>query len=207
MADKIKIKTPCCGKLYWVKGINEEDGYENDLSGKFERSATIRYSKDSEQAKALMEQLQNFWEEYRAENKIKQKEPKTWGWKPVLDQDGNETGEIEFKFKTNAKFPDGKINWVRIYNAKGEDVTNLMRENDIKIGNESIGIIHGEAGIYEYAKQFGISLYLKGIQVAKLVKYDPNDVEPEDLSDVGDFETPDNVDGMPSLDEGEAPNI
>ena len=199
MARMSKFKTKCCGEMYWVKGITEEDGSLNELSQKFERSATIRYPKDSEQAKAMMAEIRNFWEDYRTENKIKQKEPKTWGYKDVTDENGNSTGEIEFRFKTNAKFPDGSINKVKIYNAKGEDLTQSFIDEDIKIGNGTKGVIHGTIGTYEYAKQHGISLYLKAIQITKLVKFE-DDLQPDDLSEYGEDI---DVEGVPAVENNE----
>ena len=180
-----KFKTKCCGEMYWAKGIIEEDGALNELSNKYERSITIRYPKDSKQAKDMIAELEQIWAEYRSSRKIKQAQPKTWGYKDVTDKDGNPTNEIEFRFKTNAKFPDGKANYIKIYNAKGEDLTQAFIDDGIKIGNGTKGIIHGEAGIYEYAKQHGITLYLKAIQITKLVKYE-DDIKPDDLSDQGE---------------------
>jgi len=198
MAERLpmkKVKTPCCGEFYWVKGLVEEDGVLNELSQKNERSVTIRYHKDSEQCKALIAEIDGFWEEFKASKpKMKQKEPKSTVYKTVLDQDGEETDFVEFKFKTNPKFQDGKVNWVKIYNAKGQDVTGQFVDDQILIGNGSTGIVHGTLAIYEYAKQFGVTSYLKAIQIAKLVEYDDG-IEPEDLTEeLGEeaFEAADN---------------
>jgi len=185
MAEMIKrkVKTPCCGKFYWVKGIVEPDGVLNELSGNMERSVTIRYPKDSEQAKNLIATIDEMWKEFKELNpKVKQKEPSSVPYKPVLDKDGNETDEIEFKFKTNATFQDGKLNIVKIFNAKGQDVTEQFQDDDIKIGNESEGIVHGLFSTFEYAKKYGLTAYLKAIQLAKLVEYDDG-IEPEDLTE------------------------
>ena len=181
---KVSVKTPCCGKLYWVKGLIEEDGALNELSGNYERSATIRFDKDSEQAKQIQAVVDKMWADFKEANpKVKQAQPKSTPIKPVLDKDGNETNEIEVKFKTNAKFPDGKPNWVKIYNAKGQNVTQQFIDDQILIGNDSLGIIYGTFTTYEYAKQFGITSYLKAVQIVKLVKYE-EDIDVDDLSDV-----------------------
>jgi hypothetical protein len=202
------IKTPCCGKLYWVKGIVEENGVLNELSNKYERSVTIRHKKDLDPCKRLIAEIDKFWKEARKELGIKQKEPKSTIYKPVLDDEGNETDEIEFKFKTNAKFPNGKVNWVKVFNAKGQDVTESFVEKGTLIGNDSIGIIHGSLAIYTYAKQYGITGYLTAIQLAKLVEYNPNNVEPEDLTqytDEADFEAPEG--GTSALPKSDGPDI
>jgi len=177
-----KIKTPCCGEFYWVKGLTNEEGVLNELSGEYERSLTIRYHKDSEQLKQIMEEIRELWKEYKNENpKVKAKEPSAIPVKPVLDENGEETDYVEIKFKTKPKFPDGKINWVRIYNAKGIDVTEQLVANGTLIGNGSKGIVFGTFATYEYAKKHGITAYLTAIQLAKLIEY-KNEVETEDLT-------------------------
>jgi hypothetical protein len=186
----MSIKTPCCGEMYWVKGLTTEEGALNELSGNMERSVTIRYHKDSQECKDLIARIDNFWEEARKEMGIKKAEPKTTIYKPVLDAEGNETDEVEFKFKTNATFKDGKTNLAKIYNAKGVDVTKEFIENNTQIGNGTTGVVFGSLAIYEYAKSFGVTSYLKGIQIKKLVEFDDG-IKAEDISDgEGDDEEP-----------------
>ena len=176
------IKTPCCGEMYWVKGLTIEDGILNELSDNMERSVTIRYPKNSPECKELVKRINSFWEEARKEMSIKKSQPKTTIYKPVLDIEGNETDEVEFKFKTNATFKDGKTNLVKIYNSKGVDVTRKYIDESIQIGNGTTGIVFGTLAIYEYAKAFGVTSYLKGIQIKKLVEYN-NGCDAEDISD------------------------
>ena len=66
------------------------------MSQKNERSATIRYHKDSEQCKQLIAQIDALWEEFKANNKTKQKVPDSVPYKVVLDDEENETDEVEF---------------------------------------------------------------------------------------------------------------
>jgi hypothetical protein len=185
---KAKIKTPL-GELRWVyvEGDGRDQSAEQDGS-KMQKMASIVFKKDSPEAKNLIAQIDKVWEAFKAENPTKIKpatKPKSLGYKPVLDKDtGEETGELIFNFKTNSFFPNGKPNNVVIYNAKGQKV-NL---GDTGIGNGSIGIIFGEAAGYEYAKQYGISLYLKGIQLKKLVEKSTEGIDDSDLEDLGEDE-------------------
>jgi len=178
---KKKAKTICCGKMYWVKGIVEPEGVLNELSGNMERSVTIRYPKDSEKANKMIAEIDKMWQEFLSLNpKIKQTEPKSLPYKFLDDSD-----EVEFRFKTNATFQDGKPSVIKVYNALGENVLELYREKGIQIGNESEGVVHGVYATYEYAKKFGITSYLKAIQISKLVEYS-DDVELDDLSEYAD---------------------
>ena len=186
---KMKVKTPCCGEFYWVKGIVEEEGVYNELSKENERSLTVRYHKDSNQAKQLIQTVENLWKEFKEANpKVKQKEPDSTPIKPVLDENGDETDMIEVKFKTRATWPDGKTKIVKVFNAKGQDVTEQFMEKGIMIGNGTLGVVHGVFSTYEYLKKFGITSYLTAIQIAKLVEYSDG-VEPDDLTaEIGEEE-------------------
>ena len=199
---KAKIKTPL-GKLMWVyvEGDGRDQSEKQDGS-KMQKMASIVFHKDSPEAKKLISEITKVWEAYKAENPTKIKpatKPKSLGYKPVKDRDtGEETDELIFNFKTNSFFPDGKPNNVVIYNAKGQKVE--LGENGI--GNGSIGIIFGEAGGYEFAKQYGVSLYLKGIQLKTLVSKTDTGIEASDIEDLGDdedaFISPEG--GVPSVD-------
>jgi len=199
---KQKIKTPV-GELRWVfiTGDGKDQSEARDGS-KMQKMASIVFKKDDPKCKELQAKINEVWEEWKAEKRLPAaKKPKSLGYKELEDKEtGEPTGEIMFTFKTNSFYPDGKPNIVTTYNAKGQKVE---LPEDIRIGNGSIGIIFGTAAGYEYAKQYGISLYLTAIQIAKLVEVQP-DIETEDLSEVGDFESV--GDSVPSIEnEGDIP--
>jgi len=185
MANNLKIASPL-GELQWVTFNGE--GRE-DQQGNMKYLATVVMSK--EKAQPMMDKLDKFW----ADNRPKAiKTPKTKGYRdhhiPKLDANGKpeidpETdkkiyvphpdGLIEMTFKTGTTWPDGKPKHVTIYDYKG----NKSDLGDIQIGNSSTGVIHGAAGIYTVGKRnitdAGVTLYLNGIQLQKLVEYTGGD--------------------------------
>ncbi len=184
---KTVIKTPL-GELRWVyvNGDGRDQSEKQDGS-KMQKMASIVFKKNSPEAKQLIDQINKTWEEYKTANPTKIKpatKPKSLGYKPVLDKEtGEETDELIFAFKTNSFFPDGKPNTIPIYNARGQKV-NL---GEVEIGNGSIGVVFGEAAGYEFAKQYGISLYLKGIQLKKLIERSGSEVDSM-VEDMGEDE-------------------
>ena len=198
---KTAIKTPL-GELRWVyiAGDGKDQSMKNDGS-KMQKIASIVFKKNSPEAKQLIEQINQAWEQYKAENpKIKPAtKPKSLGYKHVIDKDtGAETDEVIFQFKTNSFFPDGKPNIIPVYNAKGQKVD----LGNVEIGNGSIGIIFGEAGGWEYTGQFGITLYLKGIQLKKLVEKSSSNLDSQ-VEDLGE----DDEDTFLQPDNGNVPEI
>lgn len=177
MATKISFKSPI-GELRWVY-INQ-GGVDTSLAkdgSKMQKQANVVMN--AEDAKEAITQLENFWAAVKAEAGIKVAKPRSLGIKECKDPETQEpTGDIQFCFKTNAYLPDGKDAPIAIFNAKGEKVS----LGDKKIGNGSIGIIHGEAALYEFAGTYGITLYLKAIQIVKLVEYTGTEVQAEDLT-------------------------
>lgn len=182
------------GTLMWVYVTGDgRDNSEAKDGSKMQKVATIHLQKDTKECKQMIEALHTAWEEYAQEAHLKANiQPKTLGYKVVKDAEGVETDIIAFQFKTNTFFPDGRRNEVKIYNAAGAPV----ELGDTLIGNGSIGVIHGEVAGYCFAKQYGLSLYLKGVQIAKLEKT-ATFIEPDDLTDVGDFSAVDgSVEGI-----------
>lgn len=180
---KVSFKSPL-GELRWVNigqgGIDtsmEKDG------SKMQKVASV-YLTGEAKDKAITE-LNTIWENFKTELGLKKGvQAKSTGYKIVIDKEtGEETGEISLNFKTNAQFKDGKENNIRIYNSKGVEVD----LGDKKIGNGSIGIIHGEAAYYDAAGSKGITLYLKAIQLKSFVEYTEN-IDALDISEDGDFQ-------------------
>lgn len=184
MANPIaQIKTPA-GELKWV--VITGEGKEN-LSGKLKYVADLCLPEDSEEAKTLKAQIDDFWATNKPANF--KKKAKSLGYRQemrkVLDEDGNETfneegelvleptGMLKFSFATDttwAKSGDPKV--IKIYNAKGNPV-NLGGK---KIGNGSIGNIGGAMGIYTVETKgamtdAGVTLYLNSIRILKLEEY------------------------------------
>lgn len=183
--SKVNFKT-IPGELRWVflqpGGI---DASMNKDGSKMVKQATIVFKDGSEELKQLQTKLDEIWEQFKAENNIKQKAYKSNGIRVIKDKDTKEpTGESALIFKTGASIakPNGTFvdTVVPIYDSKGLDITAKM-EGKI-IGNGSIGIIHGSAALYEFGGTYGITLYLKAIQLLKFVEFTLNGVDVDDVS-------------------------
>lgn len=195
--------------LVWVKITGEG---EEDLQGRMKYLASAVL--DEEQKTALEKELDAFWKENRPKgakvmksNGIAKEMRKT----DETDEDGDpikeHTGNYLLQFKTNATWPDGSPNKVKVYNAKGKPV----ELGDTKIGNGSIGRIAGAYDIYAVTDKqgnvtnAGITFYLNGVQVIKLEEYSVGEIsfEAED-DEEGWTGTDDSFEGVSSTDE-EAP--
>lgn len=102
-------------------------------------------------------------------------------YQPIYDDAGDETGEVKMKFKTKAKIrtKDGKMydNKVAVVDAKRNPIL-----ADTLIGNGSIGKVAFEPFAYfnASAKEVGLSLRLKALQVIDLVSYGKDPFEDEE---------------------------
>lgn len=177
MAKTIQQVITPRGNLSYVTITGE--GKEN-LSGKMQYVASIIFDPKEPKWAALLEQVDAFW----AANRPKKiKTPKSTGFYPEMrktdetDEDGEvikePTGNMILAFKTNVAWPDGKPNIVKTYNAKGKPVA----LGDTTIGNGSIGEVAGAYDIYvNSTKQgqvvdAGVTFYLNGVKISKLVEY------------------------------------
>lgn len=174
---KTKFKTKV-GDLMWVQ--IQPGGVDQSLAkdgSKMQKVASVQFADNSQELALMKAELAEIWENFRKEKNLKQKEPKSNGIKVNKDKETKEpNGTSSLIFKTNAQI-DGKEVNVPVYNAKGD----LVDSTNLRIGNGSKGIIHGEAALYEFAGTYGITLYLKAVQVAKLEDV-PNAVETDDLT-------------------------
>ena len=97
------------------------------------------------------------------------------------DKDGNETGEIEFKVKANAKFQSRDGKWFSqkplVVDSKRTPMT-----KDTLIGNGSIVKVAFDIVPYSMmsSKTCSVSLRMKGVQVLQLVEYQGDLFEDED---------------------------
>jgi len=182
-----KIKFPI-GTLYWVSITGDgKDQSEAGDGSKMKKTATLHLKTDSAECKALKADIEKIWELYKAENpKIKAAtKPKSLGYKVVKDKETDEeTDMTAFSLSTNSFYKDGKPAHVPLYNAKG--AVHEMGEDEV--GNGSVGTVYGETGPYEYKGSFGISLYLKAVQIipSKLKLRSSDGVEAADISAYGD---------------------
>jgi len=177
MAAKKKLVTPV-GGLRWV--FIDGEGKES-LNGDMRYVASVRFKNDSPELAAVVAQIEEFW----VENKPKEAKKCATNGIRLEEVDGEETGYSLVNMWTGTAFPDGKAQVVNVYNAKGQKV-NLKGK---RIGNESEGALSGTMGVYSQKPNFGVVLFLGGVQVTKFKEYEGGDgFEAAD----GDF---DGVDG------------
>ncbi|MGE4420553.1 MAG: hypothetical protein AB7D38_12100 [Sulfurimonas sp.] len=193
MADvvsvKTEIKTPKFMAIKWVYiNGNGKDQSENNDGSKMQKMATVVGHKDDPQVKELMKALDDVWAAAKAANPkvLKQAtQPKSMGYKFLkYKETDEETGEVAFQFKSNSFYKDGRSVTIPVYNAAGQKVD----LGDAIIGNGSTGVIHGVADVYAFKGAYGITLYLKGIQLKKFVKAEFGSIDAEDFTSEDDDE-------------------
>lgn len=202
------IKTPVADLKYCFingKGKAKLDGSGNPSTTDFEYTASIMFPEGSETHKAIETMLDNVWANAKDAQGIKQAKPKSNGLKQVKDKETDEpTGDMLFSFKTNATWSDGKAQIIEILNGKGEKITSAMAEQEIGIGDGSRGVIHGSVGVYLFGGKYGLTPYLKAVQLAKLVKFTGSNIEADELDEAEDIDL---GGSMPAIDDNEAPAL
>jgi len=188
-----KVKTMVGNLKYvYVKG----EGRNQAMKGEPERMqyvASLVCPKDSDIHKDMLAQINAEWEAYKKANGLKGK-PKTNGIKEELIKDPSGTidpnteevakipsGNVIITFKTNTTFPNGSPQQVKIKDRKGADITSAYEDADWAIGEGSIGRIFGTAMGNNIGGTHKVTLYLNGIQLAKLVKYTGNDIDADEI--------------------------
>jgi len=176
MVAKTSDFIPCSeAELRWI--FIDQPGKEN-MQGKLCLNASVYVNKDSKGLVKLKDALAKFWDENKPSGAPKK--PKSIGitkvkakdesGEDILDSDDNQTytDEVAINFWTGATWPDGKPHVIRIFSAKGNEISLGSK----KIGNGSFGSVSFAAGIYDAGKgSQGITLYLNAIQITKFVEY------------------------------------
>lgn len=171
------IRTPK-GRAEWAKVVTPD--FKFDKAGIY--STDLYLKADDPEVQEMCAKLDDLVEE--AKNEAIEENPKR---KPLTapayeictDDDGNETGEIKFKFKLKAqgKTKEGKIYNQRpaVVDSKGNPILKFDEDGDVtndgfRIGNGSVVKIAFEPRKYFMAssKTAGVSLRLRALQVVKL---------------------------------------
>lgn len=159
------------GQAQWAKVFEPDTKFNAD--GVYSINLII----PEDQTHELGECLENMRDEYmKEEAKRNPKIAAKLSTKPVFeehyDQDGNPTGNMELKFKQNAKIKlrDGSVTTVKVMVV---DSKRNPMNGDVLIGNGSTVKVAFEPRPYMLAstKQVGVSLRLKGVQVIELNEY------------------------------------
>lgn len=189
-------KTPR-GKSMWAKVV-EPDTKFNPLG---DYSIDLILKEGDEDTQELCADLERMVEEERTKvaeenpakfKKMPEEKPlSALPFREVEDEEGNETGELRFKFKMKAAFnsKNGGTHSQRplVVDSKGKPILNIDENNvvvnkDFKVGNGSEVVVHYEPYPYYMSstKTCGVSLRLKAVQVMKLQEYSTYDFDEEE---------------------------
>ena len=188
-----KVKTMVGALKYvYIKGEGRNQAMPGEPA-RMQYVASLVCPKDSDIHKDIEAQIDAEWNAYKALNKVKGK-PHTNGIKDEyvkdpkskIDPDTEEvakvpSGNVIITFKTNVAFPDGKPQEVKVKDRKGGDITKAYADVPWSIGEGSMGRIFGTAMGNSIGGKHKVTLYLNGIQLAKLVKYEGNDIDADEI--------------------------
>jgi len=169
MANKMMMSPK--GSASWVKVQTPDTKY--NAEGVYSMTLTVREDLAEDlctQLDALTDAIYN--KSIKENPKLKAKLTKRTPYEQVLDDEGNETGEIEFKFKTKAVITskDGSTypNKVALFDAKAKPIT-----QELKIGNGSLMKVGFEPISYmmQSTKEASVSLRLKSTQLIELIEF------------------------------------
>lgn len=219
MAKGTKVKT----KVATLKYVNiTGEGKNNAMKGEEPRmqyTASLVCPKDGEIHKHFQAQVDLEWDTYKKANNIKGL-PKTNGIKDEMKDDPSgeidpateavkkiPTGNVLITFKTNTKWADGNAQVIKVYaGPKGDqDITAAVQRAPWTIGNDSTGILHGVAQGNNIGGTQKVTLYLSAIQLAKLVKYEGDTIETDEIDGAEDIDLGDDIAGIAN--EATGPNL
>lgn len=210
-----KIKTKVVELKYtFIDGEGRNQARKGD-EPRMQYVTTAVMKKDGPEHKALLAEIDAEWKTYKEKFGAKGL-PKTNGIKDEMMKDPSgaidpatedirkiPTGNVVATFKTNTKWPDGNPQVVKVFDHKGNDITTAFQKADWSIGNGTTGIIHGTAMGNNVGGDHKVTLYLSAVQIAKLVKYDGNNVDAGEIEGE-DIDLGDDVAAIPS---GDAPAL
>ena len=219
MAKGTKVKTKV-GSLKYINITGE--GKDNSMPGepaRMQYTCSMVVPKDGEVHKHFQDQIDKEWAVYKKANGVKGL-PKTNGMKDEMKDDPSgtidpateavkkiPTGNVLITFKTNTKWADGNAQVIKVYaGPKGDqDITAAVQRAAWSIGNDSTGIIHGTAQGNSIGGTEKVTLYLSAVQLAKLVKYEGDSVEVEEIEGAEEIDLGDDIAGI--TEESEAPAL
>jgi hypothetical protein len=200
--NPLNFKTPLC-EFRWVN-ISGEGKLKYDRTNSLDKEDRANYQYvvtavlTEEQADKVRKQLQEFWKNNKPQGATKQKyeilkpllkKVTDEHGKVVTDEDGEPLREqekdsngnllYEMMFKTGAVWPDGTPQVIKTLRANGSPL-NL---GERRIGNGTIGVVHGKIGINGFKGNEGLLAFLSGVQIKKFVEYSDDDIEADDLGD------------------------
>tara|TARA_Y100001938_G_C8100050_1_gene441020 strand:- start:6957 stop:7547 length:591 start_codon:yes stop_codon:yes gene_type:complete len=159
------------GKALWAKVFEPDTKF--DANGVYSISVLVPETEAQEMCECLDRIVEErLATEVKEKPKLKGSLTTRQGYEKATDQDGNETGEIEFKVKLKAKI-QGKDGSTYTQKPIVVDAKRTPMNKESLIGNGSTVKVAFEPFAYAMmsTKQVGVSLRLKGVQVLELVEF------------------------------------
>lgn len=160
-----QVLTPV-GEVFWAKLLTQEE-YKGVATGKY--SALLKFS--HEDTIKFQEMLEKEYESLRKSDKnLMELKPKK-GSCPTFGEKEDAEGNISFKFTTKAEFKNPKTDQVMkrtvpMFDSQGKPMVG------VELGNGSLCVFAVSLAPKCISNtNYGISLWLDGVQVRSLVKY------------------------------------
>jgi len=194
-------KAPC--KWPWLSRPNTKFKEEGEYS------VTLLFKEDDPFIAKLTEMAEQAFEEATAAMKpaMAKRATLVLPCKPEMDAEGEETGMLEVRFKTNASRIDKKTQKVIKMKPRVFDAKNQMVKADLAIGNDSILNVNFSPVPQVVRGKVYLSLYLNAVRVVELVEFSPDGSamfgEEEEGFEADEFDAGSSVDGEDDIEDGE----
>lgn len=196
-----KLNTPI-GEARWCWLYEPDTRFKDD--GEYHVDLVL--NAENPKVKEIVAKIKTTYEEYKAtldDPKKAKKEPKHLGFEPETDDNGDETGNLIFKFKAKA---------IRV-NKKGERVEKTppaVFDSKLKQIKEPIPIYNGTTMIVNFSPSGyfngtnnGVTLYLNAVQIINLVSGGNGDAKDYGFGEEEGYSSTPSMDADDDTDEGE----
>lgn len=164
-ALKLRLNTPeGTAKFPW---LTEPDTRFNPDG---EYSVNLIIPEDDPKTQALVAKIEKIWEDFKKTLKgPKLKQTPTLGFDKEYTDDGDETGNLIFKFKAKTGYTDDKGNRKELQPPKLFDAKLKPMDNSVPVWGGSTMIVNFTPQAYDHGKNLGITLRLNACQIIQLV--------------------------------------
>lgn len=164
-AKNIRLNTPeGVAKFPW---LTTPDTRFNEAG---EYKVTLVLPADDEATQKLIEKIEKVYETFRKTlkgAKLKRK-PDSLGFEPEYTDDGDETGNILFKFKSKTGYTNKAGEFVKMNAPKLFDSKLQELPKDTVIWGGSTMIVNFSPSAYDHGKNLGVTLRLNACQIIQL---------------------------------------
>ena len=196
-----KLNTPI-GEARWCWLYEPDTRFKDD--GEYHVDLVL--NAENPKAKEIVAKIKATYDDFKAtldDPKKAKKEPKHLGFEPETDDNGDETGNLIFKFKAKATF----------VNKKGERVEKTppaVFDSKLKQIKEPIPIYNGTTMIVNFSPSGyfngtnnGVTLYLNAVQIINLVSGGNGDAKDYGFGEEEGYSSTPSMDADDDTDEGE----